>query len=44
MTDIVHYALPFDPLGRMVHKPLVRKKLEEIFDYRFKSVEKIFGS
>jgi len=44
MTDIVHYALPFDPLGRLVHKPLVRKKLEEFFDYRFKSVETLFGT
>ena len=43
MTDIVSYALPFGLLGRMVHPLLVKKKLEEIFEYRFKKVEEIFG-
>jgi ligand-binding SRPBCC domain-containing protein len=39
MTDIVSYELPFGILGRMMHPLLVRKKLDEIFDYRFKAVE-----
>ena len=39
MTDIVSYELPFGILGRLMHPILVRKKLEEIFDYRFKAVE-----
>ncbi len=39
MTDIVSYDLPFGILGRLMHPILVRKKLEEIFDYRFKAVE-----
>ena len=39
MTDIVSYDLPFGFLGRLMHPILVRKKLDEIFDYRFKAVE-----
>jgi ligand-binding SRPBCC domain-containing protein len=41
MIDIVNYALPFDPLGR-IGAPYVKSKLEEIFDYRFNKVEEIF--
>ena len=43
MTDIVSYEIPFGPLGRIAHPIIVRKKLEEIFAYRFKVVEEIFG-
>jgi len=39
MTDIVSYELPLGFLGRIMHPILVRKKLDEIFDYRFKVVE-----
>jgi ligand-binding SRPBCC domain-containing protein len=39
MTDIVSYALPLGFLGRLMHPILVKKKLEEIFDFRFKAVE-----
>jgi ligand-binding SRPBCC domain-containing protein len=39
MTDIVSYELPLGFLGRIMHPILVRKKLDEIFDYRFKAVE-----
>jgi len=42
MTDIVSYELPLGFLGRIMHPILVRKKLDEIFDYRFKAVEEIF--
>ena len=34
VTDTVTYALPFGPLGRLVHWLLVRRQLESIFDYR----------
>lgn len=37
MTDIVHYGLPFDPLGRCV-APFVKTRLEAIFTYRRKTV------
>jgi ligand-binding SRPBCC domain-containing protein len=39
MTDIVSYMLPMGILGRMMHPIIVKKKLEEIFDFRFKAVE-----
>jgi len=43
MTDIVSYELPLGLLGNMVHPILVKNKLQEIFDFRFKKVEEIFG-
>ena len=39
MTDIVSYELPLGFLGRLLHPIIVKKKLDEIFDYRFKAVE-----
>lgn len=35
MTDIVHYALPFGPLGRAVHALFVKNRLKEIFSFRY---------
>ena len=44
MKDIVHYRLPMGFLGDLlVHKPIVFPKLKEIFDFRTKKVEEIFG-
>lgn len=34
MTDTVHYALPFGPLGSLAHLLFVRRKLQRIFGYR----------
>lgn len=34
MIDHVTYALPFGPLGKMVHSLRVRQLLRDIFDYR----------
>lgn len=44
MTDIVSYEIPMGILGRMMYPVIVKKKLEEIFDYRFKKVDEIFNS
>jgi ligand-binding SRPBCC domain-containing protein len=44
MTDIVHYALPLGFLGRIVNNLFVKKQLEDIFNYRIKAVENIFGT
>src|SRR6478672_11708290 len=44
MTDIVHYRLPFPFLGSIVHGPLVKPKLMEIFSYRFQKVNELFGA
>jgi ligand-binding SRPBCC domain-containing protein len=43
MTDRVTYALPFGPLGELVHVLWVRRKLEHIFDFRRRKVIEIFG-
>jgi ligand-binding SRPBCC domain-containing protein len=44
MTDIVSYVLPLGFLGKMAHPIIVRKKLEEIFAYRFQKVDELFNS
>lgn len=43
MTDIVHYKNPLGFLGRIANALFVKKKLDGIFDYRFKKVEQMFG-
>ncbi|MDJ0839787.1 MAG: SRPBCC family protein [Acidobacteriota bacterium] len=35
MEDIVHYQLPFEPLGSWLMHWWIRRKLDTIFDYRF---------
>jgi ligand-binding SRPBCC domain-containing protein len=42
MTDIVHYKLPVWFLGDIAHGLFVKKQLQEIFDYRFTAVEKMY--
>ena len=42
MQDHVDYALPFGPLGRLVHRLRVRRQIEGIFDYRRRAIEEIF--
>ncbi len=43
MRDIVTYQPPFGILGAMMNGIVIRKKLEEIFDYRTKAVEEKYG-
>jgi ligand-binding SRPBCC domain-containing protein len=43
MTDLVRYRLPFGPIGRIAHALLIRGQLQEIFDYRYNVIEKIFN-
>lgn len=43
MTDIVSYEIPLGVLGKIAHPIIVKNKLDEIFNYRFKKVEEIFG-
>lgn len=43
MTDIVHYKIPFGVLGDVANVLIVKQKLKEIFDFRFKKVEELFG-
>ncbi len=34
MEDIVHYELPFGPIGELVHALFIKRKLRKIFEYR----------
>ncbi|MBC2846186.1 SRPBCC family protein [Winogradskyella flava] len=43
MEDIIDYKVPFGILGQLVHPFLVKPKLEQIFDYRTKKLEELFG-
>lgn len=43
MYDEVNYVLPFGFLGNIAHALFVRKRVEEIFSYRRKVVEELFG-
>jgi len=43
MTDRVSYKLPFGFLGRFAHFLFVRKQLEQIFIYREKCLDQMFG-
>ena len=42
MTDIVHYKLPFWILGDIAHALFVKKKLNDIFDFRYRKVDELF--
>lgn len=42
MTDHVTYALPFGPLGDVVHAIYIRQRLKKIFDYRREKVKTLF--
>jgi ligand-binding SRPBCC domain-containing protein len=44
MIDHVTYALPFGPLGSLVHQLSVRRRLENIFDYRYEKVNMLFSN
>lgn len=43
MMDTISYELPFGFLGEIAHSIMVKKKLEHIFDYRFKILEETFN-
>ena len=43
MEDIIDYKVPFGIIGQLVHPILVKPKLEEIFNYRTKKLEELFG-
>ncbi|WP_437918157.1 SRPBCC family protein [Sphingobacterium sp. LRF_L2] len=44
MKDTVRYKLPFGVLGRLAHVFLVKRKLHEIFNYRYLTLESILNS
>jgi len=44
MTDIVNYALPFDPFSRPINSLIVKNRVRGIFKFREKKLETIFSS
>jgi len=42
MKDIITYTPPFGLLGWFANKLFIKRKLNEIFDYRFNSINNIF--
>jgi ligand-binding SRPBCC domain-containing protein len=43
MTDLVHYALPLGPLGRLAGALFVHRQLRDIFRYRQEKIGALFG-
>lgn len=43
MNDKLRYQLPFGILGKWMHRLVVRKKLNHIFDYRYDVLETILN-
>ena len=43
MTDLVHYRLPLGFLGAIAQRLFVRRQLDEIFEYRWRKLEELFG-
>ena len=44
IEDFVVYALPLGALGRIVHRFLVRSRLEAIFDFREAQIARLLGT
>jgi ligand-binding SRPBCC domain-containing protein len=43
IVDNVEYALPFGPLGRLIHRLQVARDLAQIFDYRQQRIRTLFA-
>jgi len=43
MKDIVNYAIGYGFIGRIANNLMVKKKLDEVFEYREKAIGGIFG-
>ena len=43
MIDIVHYRLPFGPLGVIANSFIVKSELQKIFSYRYQKIIELFG-
>lgn len=44
MTDTVTYALKYGLVGTLIHALTIRKRLEEIFDFRQRCLQRYFGT
>jgi ligand-binding SRPBCC domain-containing protein len=43
LTDIVNYAIPFGPIGRLANAIFVGGEVNAIFDFRYKKLESMFS-
>ena len=43
MTDLLHYAIPYGPIGTLANAFFVKGKVEQIFNYRTIAIEELFG-
>ena len=43
VTDIITYVPPFGFIGKILNKILIKKKVEDIFDYRERILEDMFN-
>lgn len=43
MRDIVHYSVPFGPIGDLVEKLVVGRRVQAIFDFRRRVLDQRFG-
>lgn len=43
MTDEIHYAVPFGPIGRLLNRVFVEPQLNSIFNYRFNMLKNHFA-
>ena len=44
MKDTVEYELPYGVIGKVAHSLIIYKKLQNIFDYRYQVLEKLFNT
>ena len=40
--DLIHYCVPFGPLGDLLNYIYISKNLDNIFDYRYKVLDELF--
>jgi len=43
MRDILYYEIPYGFVGRLLHKLIIEKKVNEIFNYREQKIKELFG-
>ena len=43
MTDLLHYKVPYYFIGSIANRVFVKNKVEQIFDFRYKKIQEMFG-
>ncbi|HEY8928856.1 MAG TPA: SRPBCC family protein [Mucilaginibacter sp.] len=43
MNDLLYYAIPYGPVGRLANSVFVAKKVRQIFEFREKAIRELFG-